>query len=133
MHKEIEAEIARGKAKTAARHENALLACTPECEEIKKKRETERKAGIIRQEELARKRKEREKDSIQLGRKRRDGGQAKRTSRKWRETESESNESDYRRWFKVVLASAAVVLISIIVAVVIKSEWRGTVTIQATE
>ena len=111
LRKEIEAEVARGKAKS--RNENALLACTSECEEFKK-REAER-------------REEEEKRSAG-GRAKKGGAPAiKRTSAKWREGEDQNEGSGYGWWLKAVLVSAVVVLlIALVVAAVIQSEWRGT-------
>lgn len=124
LRKDIEAEAAKGKAKT--RNENALLACTPECEELKKKREAERlEEERLKKEEQERMRKEREQqEGSKSGRARKDGaGQVKRTSRKWREEEEEVQERSYR-WLLIV--AAIVLLLGIIISVMIKTEWRGT-------
>lgn len=126
LRKEIEAEVARGKAKS--RNENALLACTPECEEFKK-REAERREEERAKQEEQRKRKEREEEEKRSagGRAKKGGAPAiKRTSAKWREGEDQNEGSGYGWWLKAVVVSAVVVLlIALVVAAVIQSEWRG--------
>jgi Flp pilus assembly protein TadB len=127
LRKEVEAEVARGKAKS--RNENALLACTSECEEFKK-REAERREEERAKQEEQRKRKEREEEEKRSagGRAKKGGAPAiKRTSAKWREGEDQNEGSGYGWWLKAVFVSAVVVLlIALIVAAVIQSEWRGT-------
>jgi hypothetical protein len=128
LRKEVEEEVARGKAKS--RNENALLGCTAECEEYKKKREAERLEEERVKQEEQRKRKEREAEEKRnaSSRGKKGGAQAiKRTSAKWREGQEQDEGRSYGWWLKAVLVSAVVVLlIALIVAAVIQSEWRGT-------